>query len=93
MRWSGGYWLYRFEPSLAERLVFPFQHLWNSLLVTKRRRVKLFWADLAATVVSIATMPVKMPWSTARLAQRRTAIIGYDGIRSDISGHRGHKAQ
>jgi predicted O-methyltransferase YrrM len=39
--WGGAYWLFKFEPTLSERLHFARRYLWDGVLVTKRRAVKV----------------------------------------------------
>jgi protein-L-isoaspartate O-methyltransferase len=35
--WGGAYWVFQFEPTMVERASFALRHLWDGLLVTKRR--------------------------------------------------------
>jgi protein-L-isoaspartate O-methyltransferase len=45
-RWGGGYWVYQFQPTWLERVSYSLAHLWNGVLVTKRRRLKRLWLSL-----------------------------------------------
>jgi predicted O-methyltransferase YrrM len=38
--WGGAYWIFRFEPSPWERLWFTARHVWDGVLVTKRRALQ-----------------------------------------------------
>jgi len=50
VRWSGGYWIYQMNPTWTERARFAAAHLWDGLLVTKRRQIKLARLALVETV-------------------------------------------
>lgn len=38
--WGGAYWLYKFEPTLVERLTYARMYVWDGMLVTKRRALR-----------------------------------------------------